>query len=104
MPRIKKEVQLKADRAAEKAEKDFYKPKQKREKNSKKEEKTTSGLIKTTWIDDPLEKQGAVFFDGKKYWLTEISQKLDGEGLREASFIGLTSEEWEERIKKKEEK
>ena len=110
MPRIKKKVLAQADKAAEKAKKDFYKDSKKKKKKSPREYKSALGLPQTKWVEDPLGNQGVVFFDGFNYWLTVVppkSKEKKKKGFepefKEIIRISLTPEQWEERNKRGEE-
>jgi len=106
MPRIKKKIEIQAEIAAQEAKEEVYqeaKIKKKKEKKPKEYEsasKTTIIIPQTKWIGD--EKQEEVFFDGYAYWLIMVSPKSKKNKIRKVSFVRLTPEQWEERIKKEE--
>jgi len=101
MTKLREDIKIKADIAAQEAKEQVYKE-AKTKKRKVKKDKPDSTSPSTKWVEDPVGNQGKVFFDGYKYWLTEISPKSKKE-FRKVSFIGLTPKQWEERTKKGEE-
>ncbi len=106
LPRIKKKVKIQAEIAAQEAKKEVYQEVKTKKKRVKiLGEKTASGLLLTSWIEDPLDEQNKAFFDGYKYWLTTLLPREKGENEeinKKVAATKETPEQWEERNKEKE--